>query len=144
MKLQTASSCISFAKGLEEQSAKFYQGLSQRYAEGEDIFLSFAMKNKKNGVQIERVYYEVITDAIEGCFAFEIDSGEYEIDTSLEDKASYADALAKAIEIEEKMKGFYEDAAEQSKSLMADVPRVFVRIATKRGKRIAKLEALQG
>jgi len=38
MKLQTASSCISFAKGLEEQSAKFYQGLSQRYAEGEDIF----------------------------------------------------------------------------------------------------------
>jgi len=102
------------------------------------------MKNKKNGVQIERVYYEVITDAIEGCFAFEIDSGEYEIDTSLEDKASYADALAKAIDIEEKMKGFYEDAAEQSKSLMADVPRVFVRIATKRGERIAKLEALQG
>ena len=144
MKLQTASSCISFAKGLEEQSAKFYQGLSQRYAEGEDIFLSFAMKNKKNGVQIERVYYEVITDAIEGCFAFEIDSGEYEIDTSLEDKASYADALAKAIEIEEKMKRFYEDAAEQAESLMADVPRVFVRIATKRGERIAKLEALQG
>ena len=144
MKLQTASSCISFAKGLEEQSAKFYQGLSQSYAEGEDIFLSFAMKNKKNGVQIERVYYEVITDAIEGCFAFEIDSGEYEIDTSLEDKASYADALAKAIEIEEKMKRFYEDAAEQSKSLMADVPRVFVRIATKRGERIAKLKALQG
>ena len=144
MKLQTASSCISFAKGLEEQSAKFYQGLSQRYAEGEDVFLSFAMKNKKNRVQIERVYYEVITDAIEGCFAFEIDSGEYEIDTSLEDKASYADALAKAIDIEEKMKGFYEDAAEQSKSLMADVPRVFVRIATKRGERIAGLEALQG
>ena len=144
MKLQTASSCISFAKGLEEQSAKFYQGLSQKYAEGEDIFLSFAMKNKKNGVQIERVYYEVITDAIEGCFAFEIDSGEYEIDTSLEDKASYVDALVKAIEIEEKMKRFYEDAAEQSKSLMADVPRVFVRIATKRGERIAKLEALQG
>lgn len=144
MKLQTTSLCISFAKGLEEQSAKFYQGLSQRYAEGEDIFLSFAMKNKKNGVQIERVYYEVITDAIEGCFAFEIDSGEYEIDTSLEDKASYADALTKAIEIEEKMKRFYEDAAEQSKSLMADVPRVFILIARKRGERIAKLKALQG
>ena len=144
MKLQTASSCISFAKGLEEQSAKFYQGLSQKYAEGEDIFLSFAMKNKKNGVQIERVYYEVITDAIEGCFAFEIDSGEYEIDTSLEDKASYVDALVKAIEIEEKMKRFYEDAAEQSKSLMADVPRVFVLIARKRCERIAKLKSLQG
>jgi hypothetical protein len=93
---------------------------------------------------IERIDYEVITDAIEGCFAFEIDSGEYEIETSLEDKASYTDALAKAIKIEEKMKRFYEDAAEQSKSLMADVPRTFVRIAKKRGERIAKLKALQG
>jgi hypothetical protein len=52
--------------------------------------------------------------------------------------------LAKAIKIEEKMKRFYEDAAEQSKSLMADVPRTFVRIAKKRGERIAKLKALQG
>ncbi len=142
MKLQTASSCISFAKGLEEQSAKFYQGLSQRYAEGEDIFLSFAKENGKNVVQIQRAYYGVITDAIEGCFAFDMESGEYEIDTSLEDKASYADALAKAIEIEEKMKRFYEDAAEQSKSLMADVPRAFVGIARKRGERIAKLRSL--
>lgn len=144
MKLQTASAIISFAKNLEDESAKFYQDLAQRYAEGRDIFLSFAKENGKNVVQIERAYYEVITDAIEGCFAFEIDSGEYEIETSLEDKASYADVLAKAIEIEEKMMRFYEDAAEQSKSLMADVPRAFVRIATKRGERIARLKALQG
>jgi hypothetical protein len=52
--------------------------------------------------------------------------------------------VAKAIGIEEKIKKFYEDAAEQSKSLMADVPRAFVRIAAKRGERIAKLKALQG
>ena len=144
MKLQTSSAAISFAKKLEEESANFYQELAQKYAESKESFLLFATKNKKNGVQIERAYYEVITDAIEGCFAFEMDSGEYEIETSLEDKASYADALAKAIEIEEKMKRFYEDAAEQSKSLMADVPRTFVRIANKRGERIAKLKTLQG
>jgi hypothetical protein len=118
--------------------------LSQRYAQGKDIFLSFAKENGKNVVQTERTYFGVISDAIEGCFAFEIDSGEYEIETSLEDKAGYADALAKAIEIEEKTKRFYEDTAEQSKSLMADVPRTFVRIAKKRGERIAKLKALQG
>ena len=118
--------------------------MSQIYAKDKDVFLSFAKENGKNVVQIERAYYGVITDAIEGCFAFGIDSREYEIETSLEDKASYADALAKAIEIEEKMKRFYEDAAEQSKSLMADVPRTFVRIATKRGERIAKLKVLQG
>jgi len=144
MKLQTASAAISFAKQLEEKAAIFYQEIARRYAEGKESFLLFAAENKKNGVQIERTYYEVITDAIEGCFAFEIDSGEYEIETSLEDKASYTDALAKAIEIEEKVKRFYEDAAEQSKSLMADIPRTFVRIAKKRGERIAKLKALQG
>ena len=142
MEINTTSAVISFSKKLEEDCAGFYEGLSQRYAKGRDVFLPFVKENRKNIVQIERAYYGVITDAIEGCFAFDMESGEYEIDTSLEDKASYADALAKAIEIEEKMKRFYEDAAEQSKSLMADVPRAFVGIARKRGERIAKLRSL--
>jgi len=144
MKLQTSSATISFAKKLEEEAANFYQELAQKYAEGKDSFLFFATENRKNGVQIQRAYYSTITDAIEGCFVFEIDSREYEIETSREDEASYADALAKTIEIEEKMERFYEDAAEQSKSLMADISRTFVRIAKKRGERIAKLKALQG
>jgi len=142
MKLQTASSVISFTKRLEEQSARFYEGLSKRYAEGEDIFLSFAQENKKNVVQIERAYYGVITDAIEGCFAFDMESDAYAVETTLAESVSYADARHKAIEIEEKIGEFYSDAAEQSKSLMADVPRVFVLIARKRGDRVAKLRSL--
>ena len=142
MKLQTASSGISFAKGLEEQSAKFYQELAKRYTEGEDTFLSFAKENGKNVVQTERAYYGVITDAIEGCFAFDIESDEYAIETTLAENASYSDALGKAIEIEEKIVKFYSDAAEQSKALMADVPRAFVLIARKRGGRVAKLRSL--
>jgi len=144
MKLQTASSGISFARGLEEQSAKFYYALAERYTEGEDTLLSFAKENGKNVVQTERAYYGVITDAIEGCFAFDIESDEYAIETTLAENAGYYDALGKAIEIEEKIGKFYTDAAEQSKALMADVPRAFVRIAKKRGERIAKLKTLQG
>lgn len=142
MKLQTASSVISFTRRLEEQSARFYEGLSKRYAEGEDIFLSFAQENKKNVVQIERAYYGVITDAIEGCFAFDMESDAYALETTLAESVSYADARHKAIEIEEKIGGFYSDAAEQSKSLMADIPRVFALIARKRGDRVAKLRSL--
>ena len=142
MKLQTASSGISFAKGLEEQSAKFYQELAKRYTEGEDTFLSFAKENRKNVVQTERAYYGVITDAIEGCFAFDMESDEYAIETTLAENAGYSDALGKAIEIEEKIVKFYSDAAEQSKALMADVPRAFVLIARKRGGRMAKLRSL--
>lgn len=144
MRLHTASEVISFTKELESESAKFYQDLSQRYDGEQDAFLSFAKENGKNSLQIERAYYGVISDAIEGCFAFDIESDEYAIETTLAENAGYYDALGKAIEIEEKIGKFYTDAAEQSKALMADVPRAFVRIAKKRGERIAKLKTLQG
>jgi len=142
MKLQTASSVISFAKSLETESAKFYEGLAQRYAQGKDVFLSFAKENSKNVAEIERAYYGVITDAIEGCFAFDIEPEAYAVETTLAKAASYSDALGRAIKLEEKIGKFYSDAAEQSKSLMADVPRAFVLIAKKRNNRIAKLRSL--
>jgi rubrerythrin len=131
MKLQTASSVISFAKSLETESAKFYQSLAQRYTQGKDVFLSFATENNKNVAEIERAYYGVITDAIEGCFSFDIEPEAYAVRTTLARDASYANALGEAIELEEKIGKFYSDAAEQSKSLTADVPRAFALIAKK-------------
>ena len=44
--------------------------------------------------------------------------------------------------MEEKIAQFYADAAEQSKSLMADVPRTFKMVAKKRNDRIPKLRSL--
>jgi len=142
MKLQTASSVISFARELEGESAKFYEDLAQRFAEGEDSFLGFAKENKKNVVQIERAYYGVITDAIEGCFAFDVESDDYAIETALAEKTGYSDALSQAIKMEETIVRFYTDAAEQSQSLMADVPRAFMVIVRKRNDRLAKLRSL--
>jgi rubrerythrin len=142
MKLHTASEVIGFAKKLENESAKFYEDLSQQYVKGKDIFLSFAKENEKYVIQIERAYYGVITDAIEGCFAFDINPDDYTFKTELAENASYSNALDKAIEIEEKIIKFYSDAAEQSKSLLADVPRHFVMVAKKRNNRIPKLRAL--
>ena len=48
------------------------------------------------------------------------------------------------MEIEEKSIEFYSAAAEQSKSLMADVPRAFAIIAKKRDNRRAILKSLLG
>lgn len=144
MKLHTASEVISFARRLENESAKFYENLSQRYAKDGDVFLSFARENGKNVVQIEMAYYGVITDAIEGCFAFDIDPDGYTFKTDLAEEASYSDALDRALEMEEKMIRFYSDAAEQSKSLMADVPRAFAMVAKKRNNRGPKLRSLLG
>jgi hypothetical protein len=142
MKLHTASEVISFAKELENKSAKFYQDSCKKYAKDEESLLSFAKENNKNVLQIERAYYGVITDAIEGCFAFNIEADKYTFEAELVDHTSYSDALGKAIKIEEKIKKFYLDAAEQSKSLMADVPRNFMIIAKKRTNRGLKLSSL--
>ena len=142
MRLQTASAVISFAKSLEGESAKFYEDLSQKYAKDEDVLLSFAKENSKNAVRIERAYYGVITDAIEGCFAFDVNPDDYTIVTELSEKAVYADALNQAVEMEERIVKFYSEAAEQVKSLLADVPRAFVMVAKKRGDREAKLRSL--
>jgi rubrerythrin len=144
MKLHTASETISFAKELENKSAKFYEDLRQRYARDEDVFRLFAEENKKNTIQAERAYYGVITDAIEGCFAFDVETDEYAFEAGLAEKSSYSDALSQAIVIEEKMIKFYSDAAEQSSSLMADVPRAFRMIAKKRKNREVKLKELLG
>ena len=144
MEINTASAAISFAKKLEEECAQFYEGLSQKYPKGKDVFLSFVKENRKNAIQIERTYYGVITDALEGCFAFNINPDEYTLKTELAGEASYSEALDKAVGIEERMIKFYSDAAEQSKSLLADVPRMFTMIVKKRSSRIPKLGSLVG
>ena len=142
MEINTASAAISFARKLEEDSAKLYEDLSQKYSESKDVFLTFAKENKKNVVQIERAYYGVITDAIEGCFAFNMNPDEYILKTELAEETSLSETLDKAVEIEEKIVKFYSDAAEQSKSLMADVPRAFTQIARKRQNRESQLRSL--
>ena len=144
MRLNTAAEVISFTRQLEEDSARFYEDLAQRYQKDDETWLSLARENRKNIVQIERTYYGVITDALEGCFAFNINLDEYTFQTELTEETSCSDAVDKAIEMEEKIKKFYSDAAEQSKSLMADVPRAFVMIARKRDNRIATLQSLLG
>ena len=144
MVINTASAAISFVRKLEEDSAKFYEDLSQKYAKDKDVWLSLAKENRKNIVQVERTYYGVITDALEGCFAFNINPDDYAIKTEVAEGASYADVLGQALEIEEKIIRYYVDAGEQSKSLMADVPRAFALIARKRDNRRATLKSLLG
>lgn len=144
MTLHTCSEVISFSRQLENESASFYEHLSQKYAKDEDVFLSFAKENKKYIVQVQRSYYGVISDAIEGCFAFDTNPDLYTFETELAENASYSDALSRAVEIEEKIIKFYSDAAEQSKSLMADVPRSFILVVKKRSNRISKLRSLIG
>jgi rubrerythrin len=142
MIIHTASEGITLARRLENDSAAFYQALAKKFADVADLFTPFAAENKKNIAQIERSYYGVITDAIEGGYAFNLDAENYLFKTEIPDGASYGDVLKQAMAIEEKISGFYTTAAEQSRALMADVPRAFLLVAKKREARQAKIQEL--
>ena len=140
--LHTASEVISLSRKLETDSANFYESLAPQYNQAAENFVSFAKENKKFVTQVERAYYGVITDALEGCFAFNLNEDDYSLTTALRDGAEYPDVLKQAVDMEKKISAFYSEAAQQSKSLMADVPRAFVLIARKREGRLAQLDSL--
>jgi rubrerythrin len=71
-----------------------------------------------------------------------MDLGDYVVETTLAEDASYTDALEMAVALEEKACAFYLDVAQRSESLLATIPGAFKRVAKKRGKRKAKLESL--
>jgi rubrerythrin len=142
MQLNTSASVISFAKQLEADSAVFYEKMAERYPKGADLFLAFSRENNKYATMIERAYYGVITDAIEGCFAFTVETDKYTFEKEPAKGLVYADAMKRAIDMEQKLISFYTDAAEQSKAFMADVPRTFLIVARKRKDREDKLRTL--
>ena len=143
MKLNTASSAISFGKKLEDDSAKVYEDLARKRPEIKDTFLYFVRENGQNKILVDRTYYGAITDALEGCFSFEgLDTNDYMIETEPVEDVSYADRLKAAIAMEETIMRFYSAAAETSRSLLQDVARAFEKVAKKRGERIQKLKSL--
>ena len=140
--LNTSASVISFAKQLEAGSAGFYEKMAERYPEAAELFLTFSKENNKYATMIQRAYYDVITDAIEGCFAFSVETDKYIFEREPAKESGYTDTINQAIDMERKLISFYTDAAEQSKAFMADVPRTFLIVAKKRKNREDKLRTL--
>ncbi len=142
MQLNTSASVISFAKQLETDSAAFYEKMAEEYPNAKEIYLTFSKENSSYVTMIQRAYYGVITDAIEGCFAFSVETDKYVFEREPAKETSFADALNQAIDMEQKLISFYTDAAEQSEAFMADVPRTFLIVAKKRRGREDKLRML--
>ncbi len=141
----TTSTIINFSEKLEEASANFYEALAERIAEHRDTFLAWAKESRKNKVLVTRTYRETITDALEDCFCFEgLNLGDYSFEGALATGASHAEALKKALALEEKAQKFYLDVAERSQALLATIPRAFRRVAETRGKRQVALQGMMG
>ncbi|RLB14970.1 MAG: hypothetical protein DRG82_12645, partial [Deltaproteobacteria bacterium] len=80
---------------------------------------------------VKRTYFGVITDTLESNYAFEgLDTDDYAFETDV--PGDISKVAERAHEIEAKIKAFYLRAAELSEGLMADIPRLFKKIAKKK------------
>jgi len=143
MNLRTASETLSFIRELEERAAAFYEELAKRFPEKKADFLAFANENRKTNKQIQMAYQSVITDAIEGCYAFDLETDNYAFTTDLPGNAGLGEAAAAALAVEEKILACYTLGAEQSGCLLADVPRNFKIVVRKRNDRLEKLKSFK-
>jgi len=137
--LRTTSEIVSFAKCLEETTAALYLNLAQRGPEWHDIFLALHEQNVEHVRRIQRTYQNVISDALEAGFAFRIEHGDFSIDASEEGIVDLEEGLRRALSIERNIGRFYRLAAEQSRVLMADIPRAFDWLANERDRRVDML-----
>jgi len=138
----TASAVVNFAVELEAACAALYEAMARTYEKEQSIFRELAKENEKNERLVRRTYYEVVSDALETGFSFEgLDLLNYTLDCRLENKAQ-SEAVTMALRSEERIEQFYLAAAEQSKSLLADVSRVFEKLIRQRKARKATLRKL--
>ena len=141
MELNTASAVMSFSRKLEEEGAATYEKLAKQFEQGAEIFKTLAAENKRTIIQVERAYYGVISDALDGTFAFKMNTSDFAFSPDIS-SADFATALKQVIANEKNVAAFYSKAGEQSKSLLSDVSRAFLLAARKRQDRILKLKTL--
>lgn len=142
MLIHTASEGISFAKGLEAATAQLYEAMAERFPEFRDRALAHAAENRRFAGTIQRVYQEVITDAIEGCYCFQLETEDFGLPVADRIAGSVHDAVGQAVAVENVMIDFYSKAQKQADTLMADIPRAFGTILRKRNQRLEALKAL--
>ncbi len=142
MKLNTMAGVMTFVSKIENDSASFYRNYAKNYPELESTFMSWNKENSKFEKNIKRTYFGVITDTLESNYAFQgLDTDDYNFETQLPENVDSSEAGKKAREIEETIKNFYLKAAQLSDGLMADIPRLFRKIAKKREERCRYLES---
>ncbi len=141
MKLNTMAGVMTFVSKIENDSASFYRNYAKNYPELESTFMSWNKENSKFEKNIKRTYFGVITDTLESNYAFQgLDTDDYNFETQLPENADSSEAAKKARDIEETIMNFYLKAAQLSDGLMADIPRLFRKIAMKREERCQSFE----
>lgn len=144
MQLQTTSETISFIRDYENLIAGFYEALAARFTDRAEELNALAADNRKYVTLLERTYFSVISDAIEGGYAFDMNPDAYQFDATLPADATLAQGIRQALALEQTSIDFYALAAEQSAALMADVPQMMKQIVKKKNRRQETIGQIAG
>ena len=143
MELLTFSAVLSFAIGMEEKAESFYRKVAEHGEWGSmsDTFSALARQNESHRSRVVATRQENVTEMVLEPIN-DLDSSGYEVDVDLTPEMDCAQILVLAIEVERKAQGFYTDASEKAKHLLAGVARSFTRLAKEKARRLRQLEAL--
>ncbi|MHB9032262.1 MAG: ferritin family protein [Anaerolineae bacterium] len=139
----TASAVISFCADWEDQAARFYETLAQRFPEHAGLFKTMANDCIKHKNLVQRTYQETVSDILETGYAFtDFKPQGYLVSLDNAQSESLAQAKVQAIALESSAVDFYQEVARRSKSLLATIPHAFLKVAAKRQERLAALRNL--
>lgn len=142
MELKTFSAVLRFTLQLEDQTTKFYQeaSSSDKCGGANQLFAGLAESSRKRRRALEKAARESVDhsllEPISGFF-----EENYATSTTFSETMSYAEALAAANQLEERMQKFYLEAGEKI-SFILGVSRLYKRYTQERAKALASLQSL--
>ena len=129
-------SLLKFATELERRSAAFYEAYAGE-SECGGLPEKLAQENGKRAATLERVRRENVTEMI----LEPIQDLEAEpLDILAQDGPDW---MSEAITLEERVGSFYGEAAQKANRVLAEVRRIFERMAKANARRKAELETLR-
>lgn len=142
MELTTFSAVLKFTLQLEDHTAQFYQeaASSDKYPQAKQVFLTFAESSRKRKQTLEKTARESVDHSLLEPISG-ISEEQYAGSPTLSGAMSYADLLAAAKQLEERMQKFYTDAGERI-SFIPVVSRLYKRYAQEKTKTLASLQGL--
>ena len=138
--LQTTSQLLSKHQAIEEKIADLFNTLAEKHPTHAQVFEKLAKDSLRHRDMALRAYREGVTDAFEvGFLANPLDSDGYVLMEPMGELSEDAGTMISNMEI---VIQFCTDAANNSSTLLPDVPETFMRLVKRKKRSIEKLKEL--
>ena len=138
--LQTTSQLLSKHQAIEEKMADLFNSLAEKYPAQVQVFEKLAKDSLRHRDMALRAYREGVTDAFEvGFLANPLNPDDYVL---REPEGGISEDAGTMISNMEVVIRFCVDAANNSSTLLPDVPETFMRLVKRKKRSIEKMKEL--